>query len=168
MLQEERAQVLAAVEEEFESLLGAQGFELVALRYDGYRQSRTLTVFMDKPGGVTAQDCQDMSYELGVLMDVLDPIPYRYQLIVSSPGLDRPLTKPQHFQRFVGEQAAVRYAPPEGGRRQVTGRLLGFAHDQVQLQCDGEELHVPWADVEDAHLVYDWPEMEGKEPGEPH
>ena len=109
-----------------------------------------------------------MSYQLGVLMDVLDPIPYNYQLIVSSPGLDRPLAKPEHFARFVGQQAAVRYTPPEGGRRQVTGRLLGFAADQVRLQCDGGEVDIPWADVEDAHLVYDWSNGDSEEPGEPN
>jgi ribosome maturation factor RimP len=164
MLREERERVLAAVQPEMESLLAGHGFELVALRYGGYKNSRTLTAYVDKPGGVTAQDCQEMGYRLGVLMDVIDPIPCSYQLIVSSPGLDRPLTKPEHFQRFAGRQAAVTLGEAARGGRHVRGRLLGFADGQVRLERQGEEVCVPWLEIEEAHLVYDWDEMGGERP----
>lgn len=161
MLSEERERVLAAVSGEMESLLAGHGFELLTLRYTGYRNTRTLTVYMDRPGGVTAQDCQDMGYHLGVLMDVIDPIPHNYQLIVSSPGADRPLTKPEHFERFTGKQVAVKCAQPVSGAHRVRGRLLGFADGQVRLAHDGQEIGVPWSEVEEARLVDDWQEMSG-------
>ncbi len=86
-----------------------------------------------------------------MLLDVLDPVPGAYTLVVSSPGLDRPLSEDEDFQRFAGEKAAIRYMPDGGQRRTVNGILKGLADDKVVV-----ELYIPLAEVEEAHLTYDW------------
>jgi ribosome maturation factor RimP len=115
-----------------------------------------LTIVIDKPGGVTADDCAQMSKRLNLLLDVLDPIPGSYQLAVSSPGVERPLTKSSDFERFAGRQAAVRFVGESGRPRTVTGELRGLREGHVLLQVDGGELSIPEAEIESAHLTFSW------------
>ncbi|MGD8237248.1 MAG: ribosome maturation factor RimP [Armatimonadota bacterium] len=146
----------ATIAGSIEELLGEHGYELVELKYSAGRRRASLTVFIDKPDGVTTQDCETMSRQIGLLMDALDPIARRYDLIVSSPGIERPLRKPEHYDRFRGKLAAVRIAEPDGRRRTLQGRLAGFQGQDVLLEVDGQVLQIPVACVEDAHLVFDW------------
>ncbi len=142
--------------DEIDQTLTVFGFELVDLKVGGRRGNRTVTVLMDKPGGVTVADCQYMSSRLSLLLDAVDPIEGRYTLVVSSPGVERPLVKDADFQRFAGEKAAVRHTGPDGKRRTDTGVIKGLADQYVELDIDGQTVSIATDNIESARLVYDW------------
>jgi len=147
----------ARLEPEIATTLDSFGYELVQLKFGGRVGNQTLTVVMDKPGGVTSADCQYMASRLSVLLDALDPIEARYTLVVSSPGVNRPLTKDADFERFEGSRARVRFATAEGRSRTVTGRLAGVQEGQTSVVLeDGSTCLVPLAEVETANILYDW------------
>ncbi|MEA3402199.1 MAG: ribosome maturation factor RimP [Armatimonadota bacterium] len=148
--------VVRKIEAEVEQTVGDFGYELVQLKYGGEAGGKTLSILIDRPKGVSAEDCCDMSRRLSMLLDTLDPIPSSYTLIVSSPGLDRPLTRDSDLERFEGEMAAVRHPTGDGGWRTDTGVLRGVQDGEVIMDVDGETLRVPLAEIEEAHLVYDW------------
>ncbi len=148
--------VVRKIEAEVEQTLDDFGYELVQIKYGGGSGGRTLTILLDRPEGVSAEDCSEMSRRLSMVLDTMDPIPSSYTLIVSSPGLDRPLTRDSDFDRFEGKQAAVRHVIEDGGRRTDTGVLRGVQDDSVVLEVGDETLRIPLDEVEEAHLVYDW------------
>lgn len=108
---EERLRALAA------PLLTDLGFELVDVMLATEYGRKVLRFFIDKPGGVTIDDCTEASREISTLLDVEDPIPQRYTLEVSSPGLDRPLVKEADFVRYIGKKAKIKTKEPIEGRR---------------------------------------------------
>ena len=99
-----------------------------------------LRVYIDKEGGVSIDDCVDMTHALSPVLDKEDPIPQEYMLEVSSPGLERKLTRPEHFAAFVGRPVRARLIRPlENGQRELTGILLRAEEDgQLELQLDEE------------------------------
>ncbi len=153
--------VVRKIEAEVEQTVNDFGYELVQIRYGGEAEGRTLSIFIDRPDGVSAEDCSDMSRRLSMLLDSLDPIPGSYTLIVSSPGLDRPLTRDSDFDRFEGETAAVRYRAADGQRRTDTGLLRGVEDGNVVIEDEGEAVRIPLDEIEQAHLVYDWEAEDG-------
>ena len=100
-----------------EPLLAQLGYELVDLEYVPGRAHAVLRIFIDRAGGVGLDDCERVSGEVSALLDVEDPVPTGYTLEVSSPGLDRVLRTPAHFQRFVGERVRVELLQSRDGRR---------------------------------------------------
>ena len=147
----------ARLEPEISGTLDSFGYELVQLKFGGRVGSQTLTIVMDKPGGVTSADCTYMASRLSVLLDALDPIEARYTLVVSSPGVNRPLTRDADFERFAGSRVRVRYASAEGRPKTVMGRLAGVQAGQAKLVLeDGSECQVPLSEVETANILYDW------------
>ena len=148
--------VIEKVEAEIERTLGDFGYELVQLKFGGPPGNQTLSVYIDKPGGVTTNDCQYMAERLSVLLDVLDPIASSYQLLVSSPGINRPLVRDSDFERFTGERAAVTFRDAEGKRATIRGRLKGVTDGQVVVEVGEKTETVPADDVEQAHLVFEW------------
>ncbi len=137
-----------------EPTLGALGFELVRVTFGGGGRPR-LQVMAERPDGtMTIEDCTRLSREISTLLDIEDPIPGEYVLEVSSPGIDRPLTRLKDFARWAGHEAKLELdAPLEDGRRRLSGRLLGLAGESVRLQVEGEELAVPFARIVKAKLV---------------
>jgi ribosome maturation factor RimP len=115
---------------------------------------------LDKAGGVTADDCAEMSRRLGLLMDVLDPIPTSYQLAISSPGIERPLVKLADFERFAGRDAAVRYYDETDHAKTVEGVLGGVREGQVALTVGADELLIAEDRIDSAHLTFDWDKLE--------
>ena len=154
-----RHPVVEAIESEGGAMVGDYGFELVAITCGGLKRNPVLTVMIDKPGGVTADDCAAMSKRLSLLLDVLDPIPTSYQLAVSSPGVERPLTKLSDFERFVGREAEVRCEGDEGRARTRVGRLQGVRDDVVLIEVDGESIEIPEQRIEHAHLRFSWDDL---------
>jgi ribosome maturation factor RimP len=140
-----------------EPLLGQLGYELVDLEYAPGRSHAVVRVFIDRPQGIGIDDCEHVSRELGALMDVEDPVPVAYTLEVSSPGLDRVLRIPAHFQRFVGERIWVELKVARDGRRRYTGRLEAVSPQGVQLAVDGSGVAVEFADIGRARLAPQWP-----------
>lgn len=148
--------VVRKIEDDVERLVTDFGYELVQIKYGGGAGGRSLVIMIDSEAGVSVDDCSNMSRRLSMLLDTLDPIPGSYTLIVSSPGLDRPLTRDEDFERFAGEVAALRYTTADGVRRTDTGVLRGIEGQDVVIDVDGEIVRIPLAEVEEANLVYDW------------
>ncbi len=137
----------------FEPVIDSMGYELVGVEFAGGEHNGVLRVYIDKPGGVTIDDCAQVSRQLSALLDVEDPIAHRYSLEVSSPGIDRPLFKLDDYRRFVGLRAKIKLAVPLLGRRNFTGQLRGVEGDRVLIEVDNELHELPWPDIARAHLV---------------
>ena len=139
-----------------EPLLGQLGYELVDLEYVPGRAHGLLRIFIDRPQGVGLDDCERASREISALLDVEDPVPTGYTLEVSSPGLDRVLRTPEHFQRFVGERVRVELRNPRDGRRRYTGRLTALGDEGIELTVDGAMVAVSFAEIGRARLAPLW------------
>jgi len=131
------------------------GYELTDLELRISGRQGVLRLFIDRPDGVGLDDCEKVSRAVSALLDVEDPIPGRYDLEVSSPGLDRKLTKPAHFQRFTGETLKVQLHFPIEGRRRFRGRLLSADDRNIVLEVDGTQHSLPLATIDSARLVPD-------------
>jgi ribosome maturation factor RimP len=134
------------------------GVSLVRVRYQGTRTSGALRLTVDKPGGVTLDDCTRLSRALGHALDVEEPIDHRYTLEVSSPGLDRPLEDRRDFEQAVGRLARVKTRPSWDGPRLLIGRLKGVEPEAVRIEEgeDGREWSVPWDAIAQARLEIEW------------
>ncbi len=132
----------------------ALGYELVDLDVRVGRQG-LLRVFIDKEEGVNLSDCELVSRQLGAFLDVEDPLPGRYVLEVSSPGLDRPLRTLEHFRRFRDCRAKVRLKETARSRRLLNGRLLGIREESIMMDVDGEIWRLRPAEIASARLVSD-------------
>jgi ribosome maturation factor RimP len=130
-----------------ESTLSGMGYELVQLVQG---RGRLTQVFIDKPGGVSIDDCVAVSNQLTRLFTV-ENIDFE-RLEVSSPGLDRPLTKPGDYHRFAGQPVVVKLRVPIANRRKLAGRLLGLEDGQIRLELDGKEVAVELTNVDSARL----------------
>ena len=130
------------------------GFDLVRVRISG-AQRRTLQIMAERldDGTMTVEDCATISRAVSTLLDVEDPIKGSYTLEVSSPGLDRPLTRPKDYTRFAGLEAKIELREPMDGQRRFRGRIAGLADDQVQLDTEDTRIAIPYADIERAKLI---------------
>ncbi len=141
-------------------IIGRDGFELVEVEWQREGHAWVLRLYVDRPGGVTIDHCQELSRTLEPVLDVEDFIEPAYNLEVSSPGLDRPLRKPEDFERFAGERAQVKtYGPletPAGPRKNWSGTLRGFRDDAVEIEVDGVVHRIPHDRIAKAHLEYDF------------
>jgi ribosome maturation factor RimP len=150
---------LENIERLIEPTLKAMGFELVLARMHGGSRPRLQIMAepVDLARGMTVDDCADISHAVSAVLDVNDPIAGTYVLEVSSPGLDRPLVKAEHFSRFQGERAKLETELPIEGRRRFVGRLEGLVDGDVLLTPDegGDtgSLRVPLAGLRKAKLV---------------
>lgn len=137
-----------------EPTLEAMGYELVRVMSTGGR-TPTLQVMAERldRAGMTVDDCADISRALSAILDVEDPIDGAYQLEVSSPGIDRPLTKPADFERFAGFEARIEADRLIGGQRKFKGRLLGLENEAVRLALPEGERTIPLSSIRKAKLV---------------
>ncbi|MEJ2343866.1 MAG: ribosome maturation factor RimP [Gammaproteobacteria bacterium] len=136
-----------------EPAIAALGYELVGIEYRRQPKNNLLRVYIDQDSGITLEDCEQVSHQLSGVLDVEDPIKGHYTLEVSSPGLDRPLFKAEHFERFAGNKVRVRTGAPHQGRRNWTGVLRGLEGDDVVVEVDGDEIRLPLDSIEQARLV---------------
>jgi ribosome maturation factor RimP len=131
----------------------ALGFALVRVRVMGGRR-QTLQVMAERPDGrMEVDDCADLSRALSALLDVEDPIDREYTLEVSSPGIDRPLTRLDDFERWKGWTARLETDELIGGRKRFKGDLVGIEGDQVLVEIEEGEIALPFAALSDAKLV---------------
>jgi ribosome maturation factor RimP len=129
------------------------GVEVVDVEWKIGKQ-RFLRVYIDKPEGISHNDCQAVSEQLSVLLDVEDLVPGpRYVLEVSSPGLDRKLTKPAEFERYTGRLARISTNEPVENATFFEGRLAGYAEGQVRIEVKGRIVEVPFTGIRKANLV---------------
>lgn len=131
--------------------------ELVDVEYQKEGQDWILRVLVDKPEGITLEDCQNVSQELGAQLDIEEPIEKSYILEVSSPGLERPLKKNEDFNRFTGHLIDVSTYAPIKGERAFTGELLGLVEDKVKLKLeDSEVVEIPREKIAKANLAVEF------------
>lgn len=124
-----------------EPIVTEKGFELVDVEYVKEGAGWYLRVYIDKPGGITIDDCQAVSEQLSDRLDRYDPIKQSYFLEVSSPGLERPLKTERDFERYKGEDVEVRTFEPINGSRVFEGKLAGLRNDDIVImQENGEEM----------------------------
>ncbi len=156
-----KANVVERVTELLQPILHEQGLELVDLEYVPEGRGTALRVFIDKPGGVTLDDCAALSRELGSVLEVEDVVTSAYRLEVSSPGLDRPLKTEQDYQRFIGSLVKVKtyekLDPDQRGheRKTFVGELLGLENGVVNLRQNdkkGGVVALPLAGIAKANL----------------
>lgn len=136
-----------------EPVIESLGYELVLLEFNSSTRHGMLRLFIDHPEGITLDDCERVSREVSGVLDVEDPISSAYRLEVSSPGMDRPLTKPAHFLRFIGEQVKLDLLAPRNGRRRWTGWIRAVPGDAVQVETEVGMLEISLVDVDRARLV---------------
>ncbi len=134
--------------------LEAMGYELVRVQFQG-RQRPTLQVMAERQDGrpMTVDDCADISRSLSALLDVEDPIDGAYVLEVSSPGIDRPLTRGKDFDAWAGFEAKVETIVGVDGRKRFRGHLLGLDGEAVRLKVETGEVAIPLDDIRSAKLV---------------
>lgn len=140
-----------------EPVLEGMGFRLVRVKMFG----STVQIMAERPDGTfTIDDCENFSRAFSVKMDEADIISNRYQLEVSSPGIDRPLVRAQDFEDWAGHDAKIEMAVPVAGRKRFRGILEGYHEGEVRLFIDNPEggsekllIGVPFKDIGDAHLV---------------
>jgi ribosome maturation factor RimP len=134
--------------------LEALGYELVRVQLSGGDRP-VLQIMAERADGVgmTVDDCADISRSVSALLDAEDPIAGAYTLEVSSPGIDRPLTRPRDFERFAGFDARIETQEPIAGRRRFKGRLLGLEAGMVSLVVDEDTVHLPIEAIAKARLV---------------
>ena len=148
---------------------GSRGLEVVDVELRGGGKARMLRVFIDKPGGVTHEDCAEFSRELGTILDVEDVVPGNsYLLEVSSPGLDRKLFRPVDFERFAGSRIKLTTRAPLNGNRHFEGKLERFENGRLTLDLNdarklrktprtnetvAQKLEIDLTNVEKANLV---------------
>ncbi|MGA8311062.1 MAG: ribosome maturation factor RimP [Terriglobales bacterium] len=154
------------VREIAERVATSSGLEVVEVELRGGGKARMLRIVIDKPSGVTHEDCANLSREVGTILDVEDAIPGgSYTLEVSSPGLDRKLTRPADYERFAGSRVKLTTLRPVNGNRHFEGRLESFQHGHLTLDLSAvkkkrrpepgaaEKLEIELANVEKANLV---------------
>lgn len=141
------------IQELIAPLVEALGYDLVRVAFTGAGQN-ILQVMAERPdGGMNVNDCATLSREISALLDVEDPIPGEYSLEVSSPGIDRPLTRAKDFERFAGSEAKVECRVAINGQRRFKGRLKGLAGDDILIETAVGEVAVPLAEVIKAKLL---------------
>ncbi len=133
-------------------MIEGSGLELIDVDYFRGPGGMVLRLIIDKPGGVTVDDCADVSRLVGDLLDVEDPIPGSYNLEVSSPGINRPLKRPEDFERFKGEKAYIQLAQMMGGRKRFRGTLAGMVQGRILLDVEGKITEIPFDQVSRARL----------------
>ncbi|HET7205592.1 MAG TPA: ribosome maturation factor RimP [Terriglobales bacterium] len=161
---------LERVREIAERVAASDGLEVVEIDFRGGGNARMLRVTIDKPAGVTHEDCANFSREVGTILDVEDVVPGgSYMLEVSSPGLDRKLFRPVDFQRFTGSVVKLTTREPVNGNRHFEGRLESFQDGRITLDLAGRKqkakpkqqsatlapllMEIELANVEKANLV---------------
>jgi len=144
------------IREAAERVAHSEGIEVVDVEWKVGRQ-RFLRVYIDKPEGISHRDCELVSQQLSVILDVEDLVPGpRYILEISSPGLDRKLTRPVDFERFVGRLARISTIEPVENAKFFEGRLAGYADGMVQLDVKGRVIALPLGGIRKANLVVEF------------
>lgn len=128
----------------------------VELRREGTRAGRVLRVYLDKEGGPNVDDLGRVSRQLSDLLDSQDIVEGSYTLEVSSPGINRPLKKPEHFQRFIGKRVRIRTGDMIDGRRSFLGILSEVSGDTIRIEVEGKPYQIPFSMIEKSNYDHDW------------
>lgn len=134
-------------------LCRSEGIELVHVEFQREQGGRTLRLYIDKPGGITLDDCTDISRQLGDVFDVKLETELSYRLEVSSPGIDRPLGKLNDFERFEGQLVKIRTKEPIEGQKRFTGILEGVEGVLIRLRINHQSIAIPFDRITKAQVM---------------
>jgi ribosome maturation factor RimP len=152
--------IVESVQAAAEPIVRALGLELVDVQCAGQAAGTIIRVFIDKPGGITVDDCERVHVSLGHALDVADPVAHRYTLEVSSPGLDRPLRTREAYRRVIGKAITVKLRQPHEGQWRLGGQLMDVDDNGLVLAPSGMrgagELRLAWDAVAEARLQVRW------------
>ncbi|MDY0163700.1 ribosome maturation factor RimP [Desulfobotulus sp.] len=154
-MQTENHTLIHRIQDLAQPLLESHGLELVLAEFASENGRRILRILMDKPGGITLDDCARFAREFGYLLDIHMDIPGQYTLEVSSPGINRPLVSPRDFERFAGETVKIRTHAPLEGQRNYKGELLGITEGQVTIKLAERTVAIPYGEIQSARLCRD-------------
>lgn len=135
-----------------EPLVAQAGMELVMVEYLGAPSGMVLRITIDKTGGVTLDDCADISRTVSDVLDVNDIIAESYNLEVSSPGINRPLVRKEDFNKYAGEKVLIKADPGVEGRKRFKGILKGLENGNVVVIVDSSEFQIPLEHISRARL----------------
>ncbi|KMK51838.1 ribosome maturation protein RimP [[Actinobacillus] muris] len=148
---------MATLEQKLQTLvqdsIDAMGFELVGIECQRAGRFMTVRLYIDKEGGVTIEDCSDVSRQVSAIFDVEDPIADKYNLEVSSPGLDRPLFTLAHYQRFIGREVVIHLRLPMFDRRKWQGELVSVEGEFISLNVEGNVQTFAFSNIQKANLI---------------
>jgi ribosome maturation factor RimP len=136
-----------------EPIVSNLGYELWELEFLPRANGALLRLYIDSAEGISLDDCERVSHAVSAALDSADPIPGQYTLEVSSPGLDRVLRTPAHFERFTGERVRVEMNRLIGGRKRFSGQLLAANDREITLIVDGGRVSLPIDDIHKARLA---------------
>jgi ribosome maturation factor RimP len=149
--------ILPKIEAIAERVAAPAGIEIVEIELKGGGQNRFLRISIDKPEGVTHADCEMISHELGTILDVENLVPGHYTLEVSSPGVERKLSKVRDFERFTGKKIKAILRDPIENSRRWEGVLASCADGLITLEtAEGKQIRFPIDQVEKANLKFEW------------
>ena len=144
---------LAQLWDLLEPVVTGMGYELIEIEFNPSARHGVLRLYIDHEDGIQLEDCTDVSNQVSALLDVEDPVPGHYNLEVSSPGLDRKLTKAEHFHRFEGETLKVSMRFPIDGRKRFRGTLVSSDDENIVVEVDGESHSLSLKTIDTARLV---------------
>ena len=153
-MQRNRNSVLNDIEPEISQMVEIFGYELVLSELKGPAGAQTLTLYIDKPGGVDSDDCAEIAKKTAMVLETLDAQRHNYNIIVSSPGIERPLTSEKDFERFSGHRATLTLQRAQS-KQTLTGVLRGIDKSCVIIERGADTVEVPIADLVAARLAPD-------------
>lgn len=137
----------------FEAGCADNGVEIVTVEVIGSKKAPIIRVYIDAEGGISFTELSDAQEWIGKLCDEIDPFPGAYTLEVSSPGIDRPLRTVEHFQRYAGEDVAIRTRAQIEGRMNFKGLLKGVDDSNVYVEIEGTDYEIPMSEIKRANIV---------------
>ena len=140
----------------FEPVVEDMGYQLIEIEYQPNPNYGVLRLYIDKEEGVLIEDCSAVSRQISAILDVEDPVPGKFNLEVSSPGMDRPLRRLEDFQQFIGDVVKIKTGMPFDGQRNFKGQLTGVEDDLIIVECENKEVRLPVAAIDKARLVPDF------------
>ena len=144
------------IEQIVESVTTTLGYEVVKIDFVPQQKNSILRIYIDSENGIQIEDCEKVSRQISAVLEVEDPIAGHYTLEVSSPGIDRPLVKPEHFERFCGQRVKVLTHTMYLGRKRFTGQLTQVTDTGIVVEVDGEAYDLPFDDINNAKLSPEW------------
>ncbi len=136
-----------------EPAVAAVGYELLGCEFISRGRRSVLRIYIDSPNGINVKDCEKVSHQVSSVLDVEDPIPGKYQLEVSSPGLDRPLFKIAHYEQQIGHWIKVHLRLALNGRRNFVGHLQAVNESQITIACDNDVFDIPFSYIQKGKLI---------------
>ena len=136
-----------------EPICTVEGLELVHVEFQRETGGRVLRLYIDKPGGITHDDCAAISSQLGDILDLKLETDDQYTLEISSPGIDRPVSKLSDFEKFKGKSAKIKIARPINGQKNFKGILSGLIGSDIQLKTETDMVVIPYQDIIKTRLV---------------